>query len=53
VLAAAGTRRESRGCHVRTDFPERDDVWQKESLMVTLDPAGRPQVGTDALAGAA
>ncbi|MFR9802863.1 L-aspartate oxidase [Pseudonocardia sp. RS010] len=53
VLAAAGTRRESRGCHVRTDFPERDDVWQKESLHVTLDDAGRPVVGTDALAGAA
>ncbi|WP_433507452.1 L-aspartate oxidase [Pseudonocardia halophobica] len=53
VLAAAGTRRESRGCHVRTDFPDRDDVWQKESLLVTLDDGGRPVVGTDALAGAA
>jgi L-aspartate oxidase len=53
VLAAAGTRRESRGCHVRTDFPERDDVWQKESLPVTLDATGRPVVGADALAGAA
>jgi L-aspartate oxidase len=29
VLAAAGTRTESRGCHVRTDFPLRDDVWQR------------------------
>ena len=53
VLAAAGTRRKTRGCHVRTDFPERDDVWQKESLVITLDEAGRPAVGTDALAGAA
>jgi L-aspartate oxidase len=53
MLAAAGTRRESRGCHVRTDFPERDDLWQKESLLVTLDETGRPVVGTDALAGAA
>ena len=53
VLAAAGTRRESRGCHVRTDFPERDDAWQKESLVITLDGAGRPVVGTEALAGAA
>ncbi|GAA4545881.1 L-aspartate oxidase [Pseudonocardia xishanensis] len=44
VLAAAGTRRETRGCHVRTDFPERDDVWQKESLVITLDEAGRPAV---------
>ncbi|MCY7343565.1 MAG: FAD-binding protein, partial [Pseudonocardia sp.] len=40
VLAAAGTRTESRGCHVRTDFPERDD-------------AGRPVVRATAVAGAA
>ncbi|WP_308252032.1 hypothetical protein [Pseudonocardia sp. KRD291] len=53
VLAAAGTRRESRGCHVRTDFPDRDDVWQRESLVVTLDGAGLPVVGRDAMAGVA
>jgi L-aspartate oxidase len=46
VLAAAGTRTESRGCHVRTDFPERDDVWQRASLELTLDAAGRPVVRT-------
>jgi L-aspartate oxidase len=46
VLAAAGTRTESRGCHVRTDFPERDDRWQRASLELTLDPAGRPVVRT-------
>jgi L-aspartate oxidase len=48
VLAAAGTRTESRGCHVRTDFPERDDQWQRVSLVLTLDAAGRPvvQAGT-------
>jgi L-aspartate oxidase len=45
VLAAAGTRTESRGCHVRTDFPERDDAWQAESLLVRLDEAGQPVVG--------
>ncbi|WP_219419052.1 L-aspartate oxidase [Pseudonocardia nigra] len=44
VLAAAGTRTETRGCHVRTDFPERDDVWQRQSLVVALDPDGRPVV---------
>jgi L-aspartate oxidase len=44
VLAAAGTRTESRGCHVRTDFPERDDQWQRASLVLTLDAAGRPVV---------
>jgi L-aspartate oxidase len=45
VLAAAGTRTESRGCHVRTDHPDRDDVWQRESLAVALDGAGAPTVG--------
>ncbi|HYH30798.1 MAG TPA: L-aspartate oxidase [Pseudonocardia sp.] len=44
VLAAAGTRTESRGCHVRTDFPERDDRWQRASLELTLDAAGQPVV---------
>lgn len=53
VLAAAGTRRETRGCHVRTDFPDRDDAWQRESLVVTLDGDGRPVVGGGVLAGAA
>ncbi len=53
VLAAAGTRTESRGCHVRTDHPDRDDAWQRASLVVTLDAAGRPRVAADALAGAA
>jgi L-aspartate oxidase len=48
VLAAAGTRTESRGCHVRTDFPERDDHWQRASLEIALDTGGRPvvQAGT-------
>ncbi|MBN9734570.1 MULTISPECIES: L-aspartate oxidase [unclassified Pseudonocardia] len=53
VLAAAGTRRESRGCHVRTDFPDRDDTHQRASLPVRLDATGRPVVVADALAGAA
>jgi len=46
VLAAAGERTESRGCHLRTDFPERDDVWQRRSLEIALDAAGRPVVQT-------
>jgi L-aspartate oxidase len=53
VLAAAGTRTESRGCHVRTDFPERDDVWQRASNEVRLDAAGRPVVAAPVWAGAA
>ncbi|HEY2204075.1 MAG TPA: L-aspartate oxidase [Pseudonocardia sp.] len=36
VLAAAGTRTESRGCHVRTDFPRTDDAYQRSSLLVRL-----------------
>jgi L-aspartate oxidase len=50
VLAAAGTRRESRGCHVRSDFPDRDDVYQRASLQITLDAAGHPAVTTEAVA---
>ena len=53
VLAAAGTRTETRGCHVRTDFPARDDVWQRTSNEVRLDAAGRPVVVARAWSGAA
>jgi L-aspartate oxidase len=53
VLAAAGTRTESRGCHVRTDFPERDDLWQRASNEVRLDATGRPVVAARARVGAA
>ena len=53
VLAAAGTRTESRGCHVRTDHPDRDDAWQRASLQVTLDADGRPVVASDVPAVAA
>jgi len=53
VLAAAGTRTESRGCHVRTDFPERDDLWQRASNEVRLDGTGRPVVAARIRVGAA
>jgi len=53
VLAAAGTRTESRGCHVRTDFPERDELWQRASNDVRLDGTGRPVVAARARVGAA
>jgi L-aspartate oxidase len=53
VLAAAGTRTETRGCHVRTDHPGRDDIWQRASLQVTLDADGRPVVAAPAPAVAA
>ena len=47
VSAAAGTRTESRGCHVRTDHPGRDDVWQRASLQIVLDDAGHPRVHSE------
>jgi L-aspartate oxidase len=48
VLAAAAARTESRGCHVRTDHPGRDDARWRHSLLVRLDPAGRPAVAARA-----
>jgi L-aspartate oxidase len=36
LLAAAGSRTESRGCHVRRDHPRRDDRWQGSSSAVSL-----------------
>jgi len=42
VLVAAAERTESRGCHVRTDFPATDDVAWRRSVVLRLDHAGRP-----------
>ena len=42
LVSAAARRTESRGCHVRTDFPDRDDVnWQRGQL-IRLSPSGQP-----------
>ncbi|WIY06932.1 L-aspartate oxidase [Amycolatopsis mongoliensis] len=41
LLAAAVRRTESRGCHVRTDFPSLDDSWRRSQL-IRLSPSGQP-----------
>ena len=41
LIAAAQERTESRGCHVRTDFTERSEAWQRSQL-VRLTPTGQP-----------
>ncbi|GLZ47324.1 L-aspartate oxidase [Actinomycetospora sp. NBRC 106375] len=46
LLAAAGSRTETRGCHVRHDHPATDDHWQRASSTVVLDGDGRLHVGT-------
>ena len=48
VLAAAAERTESRGCHVRTDHPDRDDAGWRRSLVVRLDGSGAPEVAVPA-----
>jgi L-aspartate oxidase len=44
VLAAAAERAESRGCHVRTDFPARDDTRWHLSLTLRLGESGLPEI---------
>jgi L-aspartate oxidase len=42
LIAAAAQRTESRGCHVRTDFPAVDQANWRHSLTVRLNPSGQP-----------
>jgi L-aspartate oxidase len=45
VLTAARARNETRGCHVRTDYPDRDDPRYGFSMSIRLDHIGCPVLG--------
>ncbi|CAM2848890.1 L-aspartate oxidase [Saccharomonospora xinjiangensis] len=53
LLASASARTESRGCHVRSDHPERDDAGWRRSLTVRLNPSGQPVLADPILEGVA
>jgi L-aspartate oxidase len=42
LVAAAERRTESRGCHVRADYPARDDETWQRSQLIRLSPSGQP-----------
>jgi L-aspartate oxidase len=42
LLATATERTESRGCHLRSDHPDRDDARWRHSIRVRLDVSGQP-----------
>jgi L-aspartate oxidase len=42
LVSAAARRTESRGCHVRGDFADRDDFGWQRSQLIRLSPSGQP-----------
>jgi L-aspartate oxidase len=52
LLAAAAQRSESRGAHLRTDSPERDDRSWQRSQRIRLSPSGQPVLADPVLEAA-
>jgi succinate dehydrogenase / fumarate reductase flavoprotein subunit len=44
ILAGAVARKESRGAHYRSDFPERDDAKFLKTTVARYNPAGAPTI---------